>query len=392
MHAAWTFYEDAKAQQDPADPRLRGLSGVRLAPAARSRAGARALQPPGPAGPESHRLPEPGPAHLDRLHRGVLPPAPDRQGGARGSTPRGSSAWRPASRARWRCTSARAGTRRRKKSAEWFAGPSARTASGSRSSSTGSRRSGWSPRGCSGWARSSASASWPPTTRTTSGGRTPRRTTCCSPSAPAATSTIPSGSASPGEESYVKSEKEMRALFPDHPETLANTARVADLCEFDFEKRYFLPELPPPRRIRHRRGAARPPGHARGAERRYGTPLPPRGRRAAGLRARRHQHGGLRRLLPHRAGFHRRRPGAGHSGGPGPRLGGRLDRGLRARDHQRLPAQVRPPVRAVPQPRAGVDAGHRRGLLLRAPGRGDRVRPRALRPRQRRARSSPSAP
>ncbi|HKT58813.1 MAG TPA: PHP domain-containing protein, partial [Gemmatimonadales bacterium] len=74
-----------------------------------------------------------------------------------------------------------------------------------------------------------------------------------------------------GEESYVKSEKEMKALFPDHPELLANTQRVADLCEFDFEKRYFLPGFP------------RPAGYAtdevllgdlarRGAERRYGTP------------------------------------------------------------------------------------------------------------------------
>jgi DNA polymerase-3 subunit alpha len=77
-----------------------------------------------------------------------------------------------------------------------------------------------------------------------------------------------------GEESYVKSEKEMRALFPDHPELLANTQTVANLCEFDFEKRYFLPGFP------------RPAGYAtdeallgdlarRGAERRYGTPLPP---------------------------------------------------------------------------------------------------------------------
>ncbi len=76
-----------------------------------------------------------------------------------------------------------------------------------------------------------------------------------------------------GEESYVKSEKEMAALFPANPETLANTQTVADLCEFDFEKKYFLPGFP------------RPEGYAsdealledlarRGAERRYGTPLP----------------------------------------------------------------------------------------------------------------------
>ena len=76
-----------------------------------------------------------------------------------------------------------------------------------------------------------------------------------------------------GQESYVKSEAEMRALFPEHPETLENTVRVANLCEFDFEKRYFLPVFP------------RPASYATdedllshlaitGAERRYGTPLP----------------------------------------------------------------------------------------------------------------------
>ncbi|MBA3319759.1 MAG: DNA polymerase III subunit alpha [Gemmatimonadales bacterium] len=76
-----------------------------------------------------------------------------------------------------------------------------------------------------------------------------------------------------GQESYVKSEQEMRALFPDQLEALANTQRVADLCEFDFEKKYFLPSFP------------RPAGYSsdealledlarQGAERRYGSPPP----------------------------------------------------------------------------------------------------------------------
>ncbi|HEY5939717.1 MAG TPA: DNA polymerase III subunit alpha, partial [Gemmatimonadales bacterium] len=76
-----------------------------------------------------------------------------------------------------------------------------------------------------------------------------------------------------GQESYVKSESEMQALFPDRPDTLANTAVVADLCEFDFEKRYFLPEFPRP--------AEYPSDEAllnhlatTGAERRYGLPWP----------------------------------------------------------------------------------------------------------------------
>src|SRR5437660_1024939 len=76
-----------------------------------------------------------------------------------------------------------------------------------------------------------------------------------------------------GEESYVKTEQEMAALFPGKPEILANTQRVANLCEFDFEKRYFLPEFP------RAKGAASDNDllvelATKGAGARYGTPLP----------------------------------------------------------------------------------------------------------------------
>ncbi len=76
-----------------------------------------------------------------------------------------------------------------------------------------------------------------------------------------------------GQESYVKSEAEMRALFPDHPEAIENTATVADLCEFDFEKRYFLPGFPRPQGFATDEALL---GHlaAEGAAARYGTPLP----------------------------------------------------------------------------------------------------------------------
>src|SRR5436189_5186332 len=77
-----------------------------------------------------------------------------------------------------------------------------------------------------------------------------------------------------GQESYVKSEAEMQRLFQEHPEVVAETARVAELCEFDFEKRYFLPQCP--------RGPEFASDNdllvhlARGGARaRYGEPLPP---------------------------------------------------------------------------------------------------------------------
>ena len=77
-----------------------------------------------------------------------------------------------------------------------------------------------------------------------------------------------------GSESYVKSEEEMRRAFPAREELFANTQRIAELCEFDFEKRFFLPEFP------------RPPQYAsdnelvialaeEGTRGRYGDPIPP---------------------------------------------------------------------------------------------------------------------
>ena len=76
-----------------------------------------------------------------------------------------------------------------------------------------------------------------------------------------------------GQESYVKSESEMRGLFGNRTDVLSETARVADLCEFDFEKRYFLPQYPRPAEFATDQDLlvhlAR-----RGAAERYGDPLP----------------------------------------------------------------------------------------------------------------------
>ncbi|HEU5260835.1 MAG TPA: DNA polymerase III subunit alpha, partial [Gemmatimonadales bacterium] len=76
-----------------------------------------------------------------------------------------------------------------------------------------------------------------------------------------------------GQESYVKSEPEMQALFTPHPEVLAETARVAALCEFDFEKRYFLPQYPRPAEFASDNDLLVHLARA-GARERYGDPLP----------------------------------------------------------------------------------------------------------------------
>jgi len=76
-----------------------------------------------------------------------------------------------------------------------------------------------------------------------------------------------------GQESYVKSEAEMLALFPERPEVVAETEQVAARCAFDFERRYFLPEYPLPTGVRDPNDLL--VAHAtEGAHARYGTPLP----------------------------------------------------------------------------------------------------------------------
>ncbi|CAA9302968.1 MAG: DNA polymerase III alpha subunit, partial [uncultured Gemmatimonadaceae bacterium] len=131
--------------------------------------------------------------------------------------------------------------------------------------------------------------------------------------------------------------------------------------------------VPPAARGGHRERPARAAQRRRGQEA-LRRPAAARGAGAARLRARGDHEDRLRRLLPDRLRLHQGRARPRDPGGPGARLGRGLDRGLRARDHQRLPAQVRSPLRALPEPGARVDARHRRGLLLRAARRGDRVR------------------
>ena len=132
-----------------------------------------------------------------------------------------------------------------------------------------------------------------------------------------------------------------------------------------------------------RRGA----GHDAPPARR-GGPSPPlrgatagRGRGAARVRTRGDRRDGLRVLLPDRLGLRQVRQGERHRRRARPWLGGGLDRRLRARHHGPRPAGQRPPVRAVPEPGAQVDAGHRHRLLGPRAGPGDPLRPGEVRAR-----------
>ena len=49
------------------------------------------------------------------------------------------------------------------------------------------------------------------------------------------------------QEFYLKSEEQMRALFPDHPEACDNTQKIADMCNLEFTfHEYHLPSYPVP--------------------------------------------------------------------------------------------------------------------------------------------------
>ena len=104
---------------------------------------------------------------------------------------------------------------------------------------------------------------------------------------------------------------------------------------------------------------------------------------AAQVRAEDDPRDGLRGLLPDRLGLRQLREAERRLRRPGPRLDGGLTRRVRARHHRGRPDEVRPPLRALPQPGAQVDAGHGHRLLGRRPRPGDQLRGREVRARPR---------
>ena len=76
-----------------------------------------------------------------------------------------------------------------------------------------------------------------------------------------------------GEESYFKTADEMAELFPDLPGLLAETVKIADRCNVEFEKQYQLPDFPLPDRFPDPMAMLRHEA-TEGAKARYGDPLP----------------------------------------------------------------------------------------------------------------------
>ena len=134
-----------------------------------------------------------------------------------------------------------------------------------------------------------------------------------------------------GQESYVKSEAEMRALFPDQPETPRQHAPGSPTSASSISRSVLPARLSPPRRVRERRGAARSIWPRRAPSERYGIAAARGSAGAAGLRARRHhEDAGYAGYFLIVHDFIKAARDRGHPGGPGPRLGRRLARRLLA--------------------------------------------------------------
>ena len=190
-------------------------------------------------------------------------------------------------------------------------------------------------------------------------------------------------------EFFLRSSEEMAEAFAEWPEALASTLEIAERCDVDHRARPAAhPALP-----RRGRGRARVPARPRhgGPARSLRRPDPRRRGRARRDGARGHRPHGLQRLLPHRLGLRQVGQGQRHRRRPGARQRGRLDRGLRAAHHRPRPAALRPALRALPEPRARVDAGHRHRLLGPRPRARHAVRRRRSTGASRSRRSSPSA-
>ena len=178
----------------------------------------------------------------------------------------------------------------------------------------------------------------------------------------------------------------MAARFADHPEAVAETARLAETLTFDLAQR---PRLPLP----GRRGRDREPRARRGLRGALRRALPARqraprgGQGAPGGGAARHRRARPRRLLPPaprparararggRRGARARGPGRGDepplaaAARPRPRLERLLDRLPPHRPQPRRPDRQQAAARALPQRGAHRPAGHRPRLPARHPRR-----------------------
>ena len=195
-------------------------------------------------------------------------------------------------------------------------------------------------------------------------------------------------------EQYFKSQAQMEQLFADLPSALANSVEIAKRCNLSLVLgKPQLPDFETPLENGVRVPMAeyfRIASH-QGLEARLAQLYPDVDgararaaalRRAARLRDRDDPEDGLSRLLPdrrrlHQLGAEERLPGRARA-----RLGRRLAGRVFAQHHRPRSAALQAAVRALPQPRAGVDARLRHRLLPGQPRPRDRLRQGEVRARR----------
>ena len=144
---------------------------------------------------------------------------------------------------------------------------------------------------------------------------------------------------------------------------------IAERCEVDVRRGREPDAAVPGARAARPRSPGCVKEVERGLQRRYPGGVPTEAPRAGRLRGRRHLPDGLPRLLPRRRRPRPARPrttASGSARAAARRAGSIVAYALR--HHRARPDRARPAVRAVPQPRARLDARHRH-RLRRAPAR-----------------------
>ncbi len=170
------------------------------------------------------------------------------------------------------------------------------------------------------------------------------------------------------QEFYLKSEDEMKGLFPGCEEAFENTVRIAERCNLEFTfHEYHLPSYPVPegytdeeyfRKLCAEGFAERYPDAPEAYRERLEYEI--------GVISRM----GYVNYYLIVWGFHSLRQGHGHSRRAGAWVRCGVHRGLLYAHHRSGPHEVQPHFRAVPEPGTGKYAGFRYGFLSGAPGRG----------------------
>ena len=180
-------------------------------------------------------------------------------------------------------------------------------------------------------------------------------------------------------EFYLRSSEEMAQSFAEWPEAIASTLEIAERCNVELELgRQLIPRYPTPGR-ESTRGSTCATLVDEGLRSRYGDPVPAAARERAEYELGVIDRMGFNAYFLIVWDFVKYAKDSGIAVGPGRGSAAGSIVAYSPADHRRRPAALRPAVRALPQPRAGVDARYRHGLLGPRPRARDPLRDREVR-------------